>query len=133
MNSIITAIATDNEALLIDRHFGDARKYVLYSVTAENFQYLKTVTNTIDEEETHADPEKAGGITRLLRQEGVNAVVSRQFGPNIKRIRRSFVCIVTDCKTVESTGTTVQQHLPEIAREWACGEERSHLRIKCDS
>ncbi len=89
------AFATDNGKTFMSRHFGDADFYDIYEIDGNKANFIKRIDNTVDEEEeVHADPKKAKGISKLLLNENVNVVVSKIFGPNIKRIKKKFVCIV---------------------------------------
>ena len=90
---LITAFATNNGTTFMDNHFGDANYYDIYKISASNSEFIKRIDNTVDiEEESHADPKKAKGISGLLKSEGIQVVVSKVFGPNIKRIKKNFVC-----------------------------------------
>jgi predicted Fe-Mo cluster-binding NifX family protein len=128
MNKMKIAMATDDGENFIDRHFGDANMYKIYKLRPDEVKYIKTIENTVDEEEKiHADPKKAKGIANLLKEEGVQLVASRAFGPNIKRIRKKFVCIVIGEYNLEKGLDLIQKNFDAIVAEWNKGKARKHL------
>lgn len=128
MNKMKIAMATDNRENFIDRHFGDANMYKIYELRLDKVKYIKTIENTVDEEEKiHADPKKAKGIANLLKEEGVQLVASRAFGPNIKRIRKKFVCIVIGEYNLKKGLDLIQKNFDTIVSEWNKGKDRKHL------
>ncbi len=126
---VIVAFSTNDGETFIDKHSGDARYFDLYKVSKTEIRFLKRVINPPKEEKLHADPEKARGIARLLRNDGVKVLVSKVFGPNIKRIRKNFVCIMMNTPVSKSL-KTIQLNLPVIWKEWEAGEERKVLNFK---
>jgi len=122
------AFATDDGKTLISRHFGDAELYDIYEFNNGQFSFIKRILNTVDEErEVHANPRKARGISSLLLVEKVNVAVSKIFGPNIKRIRKKFVCIIIKKGTIESAIHRITDNMDAIEDEWKKGENRTHL------
>lgn len=64
--------------------------------------YINRLHNkTEDIEDVHADPKKAKSIASLLSAEGDSVVVSKVFGPNIKRIKKFFVCVIIKNDSIE--------------------------------
>ena len=88
---LIIACATDDGQTYIDRHFGDARYYAIYQLEGHTWSFLRKIPNTSKKEEKHADPEKAKSVTAILKDEHVQVVMAKEFGPNIARIKRHFV------------------------------------------
>jgi len=128
VEKIKVAFATDNGRTFMGRHFGDADFYDIYEISGNKANFIKRIDNTVDEEEeVHADPKKAKGISKLLLHENVNVVVSRIFGPNIKRIKKKFVCIVVKDDEIEEGINKVCANIEKIYNEWEKGEERKHL------
>ena len=107
MPIINIAFATDDGKEFIDRHFGDALFYDVYTLCSKNICFVKRIANTTEEEEGHADPKKAKGIAGLLQTEDVSIVVSRIFGPNINRISKKFLCVVAS----EGVITDIKEYL----------------------
>ena len=122
------AFATDNGKTFMSRHFGDADFYDIYEIDGNKANFIKRIDNTVDEEEeVHADPKKAKGISKLLLNENVNVVVSKIFGPNIKRIKKKFVCIVVRDEKIDESMKKICNNINKIYNEWEKGEERKHL------
>jgi len=131
MEKIVTAFASDEGELLIDRHFGDADYYSIYEISPSEAVYVKDVENsTAVEEELHADPRKAKGVTGLLRENGVEVVVSKVFGPNIEKIKKRFVCVVVSVKTVEDSIVMVRKNFDAIVNQWEKGETRDPVDLR---
>ncbi len=133
MKKINVAFATDDGKTFMSRHFGDADFYDIYEIDENNADYLKRINNTTEEEEdVHADPQKAKGIAGLLKNEDVRVVVSKVFGPNIKRIKKKFVCIVMDDDTLDESIGRLCKNIRIVVDEWEKGAERKHLVFRVD-
>ncbi len=125
----IVALATDDGKSFMTRHFGDAKLYLIYKISKSDVQLVEQIENTTDAEEQHADPKKAKGITGLLKKKSVQVVVTKNFGPNIKRIKSVFVCVRIKDETIEEGIKTIQEHLQTIYYEWLLGEKRDFLNL----
>jgi len=124
------AFATDDGKTFMNRHFGDAKYYHIYEIDNENAEFIKKISNTTEEEEdVHADPKKAKGISNLLLEEDVSVVVSKIFGPNIVRIKKKFVCIIIEEKTIENSIDILKSNYLTISKEWESGENRNSLKL----
>jgi len=126
------AFASDNGRTFIERHFGDSDYYYIYKISSSEATFIKKISNTTEEEdeEIHADPKKAKGVTKMLKNENIEVVVSKIFGPNIKRIRKNFVCILMNDEDISDSIKTIQQKYDIIVNEWNKGESRNHLNFK---
>jgi len=130
MQKLKVAFATDDGKTFMDRHFGDAEQYYIYDINNENAEFIKKIDNTTEEEEdVHADPKKAGSIAKLLKQEKVQVVVSKIFGSNIVRIKKKFVCIIIEEKTIENSIDILKSNYLTISKEWESGENRNSLKL----
>ncbi len=128
MQKFKVAFATDNGKTFMGRHFGDAEYYYIYEIDDKNAEFIKKISNTTEEEEdVHADPKKAKGISNLLLEENISVVVSKIFGPNIKRIKKKFVCIVVKDEELDVGIRKVCESIGKIYEEWEKGEDRKHL------
>jgi predicted Fe-Mo cluster-binding NifX family protein len=128
-NGLTLAIATDDEKHLITRHFGDAKSYLIYQMDESGWVFLKKVLNKSEEEKIHADPVKAGSISGILKAEGVQVLVSKAFGPNIKRMIRKFACVLLSDESIETGLESLKRNYPAVLEKWEEGDGRSHLKI----
>ena len=129
MQKLKVAFATDNGKTFMGRHFGDADYYHIYEIDENNSELINIIKNTTEEEDIHADPKKAGSIAKLLKQENVQIVVSKIFGPNIKRIKKKFVCILMKQNSIENGIDVIKTNFLTIAEEWEIGENRKHVSL----
>ena len=132
MEKFISAFATDDGKSFIDRHFGDADFYDIYEISSQEIKLLKRIDNTTeedDDESGHGDPVKAQGVTGMLKKEGVNMAVSRVFGPNLKRIKKKFLCILAGKRSIEESLKILQKRFPSLLDEWNVGEERTFIKL----
>ncbi len=132
MDKLITAFATDDGKSFIDRHFGDADFYDIYEISSLEVKLLKRIDNSTeedDDEDGHGDPVKAQGVTGMLKEEGVQMNVSRVFGPNLKRIKKKFLCILAGQTNIEESIKILQGKFPTLIAEWEVGEERNFIRL----
>lgn len=131
MGKLIAAFATDDGATFVDRHFGDAGQYVIYEIGQDGFSYIRTIYNTTEnEEDTHADPNKARGVAQLLRKYEVQVLVSKKFGANINKMKKKFVCILMNDAQFSASIKRIQQHFDKILAELKKGESRHFLNLK---
>lgn len=130
MEKMKIAFATNNGKTFVDSHFGEADYYDIYAIDEEQADFIKRISNTVDEEEeVHADPKKAKGIANLLLKEKVSIVVSKIFGPNLKRIKKKFVCIIVKEDEIEDGIRKICKNIEKISNEWEKGPERQHLSL----
>ncbi len=130
MENWIVAFSTDNGNHFTDRHSGDAKYFDIYQINPSAISFVKRIENNTGKEERHADPAKAKGISGLLKKEGVQVMISKRFGPNIKRIKSKFVCVMMNDPEIKSSLKTLQQKLETIKTEWEAGEKRGYLNFK---
>ncbi len=130
--AIKMAFATDDGKTFMDRHFGDAEYYDVYEIDKDKSKFIKRIMNTTeeDDENIHADPVKAKSVTSLFKDENIKVVVSKIFGPNIKRIKKKFVCILMNDNSISESIISIQNCMNIIYNEWKKGEERKHLNLK---
>ncbi len=128
------AFATTDGQTMFDGHFGDARFYPVYEIDKNHLNHLKTIENTTqgDEEhdEHHGDPKKAQGIGKLMKQNGVQVLVGKAFGPNIVRMTPQFVIVLVKEPTAEQAARIIQNNFDKIQNLWNEGENRSYLNLK---
>lgn len=98
------ACATDDGKNFISRHFGDAEKYLIYEYDEEKgkFIFLEEVENRPFKEAHDGDPKKASFISSILAPKGVNILMNKAMGPNIVRMRKSFVVVISRINFIEN-------------------------------
>ncbi|MBN2859803.1 MAG: hypothetical protein JXK93_06040 [Sphaerochaetaceae bacterium] len=129
---LTVAVASDDGTSYIDRHFGDATGYSLYSLSESGVKFLGRVSNTTEEDEEddgHGDAEKARGIAEILADRGVQVTVSRVYGPNLKRIRKRFVCVIDQSGTMEQMLERLKGMHSELARQVSNPSARELIRL----
>ena len=126
---LIFAFATDDgRTLKNEDHFGNARYYAIYRISPGKGEFIEQRSNIKveeDEEEIHGDPNKARAVSSVLK--GVNALVSKRFGPNIKRMVKKFVCIIVRTDSIEEALEIIESNMSRITQEYQKGEDRKHL------
>ncbi len=130
MEKIIAAFATDDGNTFMDRHFGDAEQYVVYEIYPDGSHLIKAIGNTTEEEQQHADPNKAKGVTQLFKQDNVQVLVSQKFGGNINRMKKKFLCILMNDKSIQHSIARIQENFEAVCEELDKGEERHFLNLK---
>lgn len=97
------ACGTDNETEFTNGHFGLSKYFLIYDFDLEtkDLRFLKIIENSTPEEEKHGDIKKAKSVSELL--ENVFVLVAFRYGPNIIRIKKRFVPIISREKNIEKT------------------------------
>jgi predicted Fe-Mo cluster-binding NifX family protein len=114
MKSLRVAFATNDGQSFMNDHFGDAKTYMMYEITAHGATEICCVNNS-------------GNIRQLLQQKGVQVVVAKAFGPNILRIKRHFVCVKVDVTRLEDGIAGVRRSFDAIQSLWQQGDAREYL------
>ena len=124
----VCAFATDDGEHFSKTHFGDAGFYLLYAIDHDEIEYIERIDNTSIEVEDHAAREKAKSVSSLLKKKKVQVLVSRIFGPNIKRVKNHFVPVIVKNNKIQEALTIVRKNLDEIELEWKKeSSQRKHL------
>ncbi len=92
-----------NSYVLHDDHFGEGDIFRIYSwdLDRDELKLIEERENTSSEERFHGDPQKAQGISQIL--DDVQVLVGKAFGPNITRMRKRYVPVVTRLNDLEET------------------------------
>ncbi|MCD6414234.1 MAG: hypothetical protein J7L23_01245 [Candidatus Diapherotrites archaeon] len=118
-NTIKIAVGTDDGTHFTDEHFGSARFYLIYELNLDTLELKKVEErkNTSVEERMHGDPNKAQSVSELLKD--IDALVAFAMGPNIIRIKKRFVPVISRDKNVEKSLKLLLDHIDEIKQELA--------------
>jgi predicted Fe-Mo cluster-binding NifX family protein len=97
------ACGTDNETEFTNGHFGSSKYFLIYDFDLEtkDLRLLKRIENSSQEEEKHGDIKKAKSVSELLKN--VFVLVAFRYGPNIIRIKKRFVPIISREKNIDKT------------------------------
>ena len=114
MEKIKIACATDDGVNFSKKHFGSAKKYLIYSLDLENIalDFLKEIINGTPEEKMHGDPEKAKAVSDELKE--MKVLVNSFFGPNIVRMKKKFIPIISREKNIEIALNKIKLNYAEI-------------------
>lgn len=129
--SILVAFAAQNdEQTLTTTHFGSTDLFILYQYDCLGHQRMRVIKNTTQEERYHNDPEKAASVKTLLREHGINVVVAKRFGPNIKRIQKFFVPVIIKSESVDEAIEKLQNNWQAIYKQSTnAPEQRTHILL----
>jgi len=110
------ACGTDNGTEFTNEHFGSSKYFLIYDFDLEtkDLRFLKRMENSTQEEE-HGDIKKAKSVSELL--ENVFVLVAFRYGPNIIRIKKRFVPIISREKNIEEILNKVKLYINEIKSE----------------
>jgi predicted Fe-Mo cluster-binding NifX family protein len=97
------ACGTDNVSEFTTEHFGSSKYFLIYEFDLEtgDLIFLEKVDNSTPEEEKHGDSKKANSVSELLKN--VFIFVAFTYGPNIIRIRKRFIPIISRGKNIKKT------------------------------
>jgi len=97
------ACGTNNGTGFTNEHFGSSKYFLIYEFDLEtkDLRFLERIENSTPEEEKHGDIKKAKSVSELLKN--VFILVAFRYGPNIVRIRKRFIPIISREKNIEKT------------------------------
>ncbi len=120
---MIVAVSTDDGENLTQEHFGDGKFFQIYHVNEGNLKLLKIIKNKTGEEDEHGDIEKARQISQILNE--MDILLGFRFGPNIMRIKRKFLPVVSRNRNIETALRNLRKNIREIERELARDNKRA--------
>ena len=111
------ACGTYNETEFTNGHFGSSKYFLIYdfSLETKDLRFLKRIENSTQEEEKHGDIKKAKSVSELLKN--VFVLVAFRYGPNIIRIKKKFVPIISREKNIEKILNKVKLYSNKIKSE----------------
>jgi len=123
------AFATDDgQNLKNDGHFGNAKYYSIYRISSEKEEFIeqrKNIKIEENEEDIHGDYNKAKAVSSVL--DGINVLINKKFGPNIKRMKEKFVCVIARTESIKETINIVKTNMDKIIEEYKKGKNRKYL------
>ncbi len=115
---MIVACGTDDEKNFTKNHFGDSKFFLIYKVDEKGFELLSKVENNSPEEKHHGDPAKAGFIGKVLKQHKVQGIFAFAMGPNIVRMRKNFLPIISRIEDINEALTLLQKRIKEMEEKF---------------
>ncbi|MFW6190257.1 MAG: NifB/NifX family molybdenum-iron cluster-binding protein [Candidatus Bipolaricaulota bacterium] len=128
----LVACGTKDGERLYSEHFGESPYFQLYKLNSTGYELVEEVENISkkeDEDEHHGDPAKAKSISSLLKTRSVNTLLAHQMGPNIIKVKKNFVPVISREVEIEKAIQLVLDKLHLVEREWRKGDKREHLVI----
>lgn len=113
-NKIRFAFAVNQINNFEAKHFGDADKYLIYEFIENEFVFQSEQINefkSIDETTIHGSKEKGVLIINLLQENGVNVLVSKQFGRNVKRVNKHFIPVIINNDAPVHVLSILEKHM----------------------
>ena len=99
--SLQIALGVNENKEFSNRHYGDSNFFLIYELIEDKFQFKEERINTKFKEEKHGSEKKAQHIASQLPQ--VPILVAKVFGPNIVKMRKKYVPVITRLNSVERT------------------------------
>ncbi len=115
------ALAVNSQGIFRNKHFGDARKFLIYEQKEDKFVLVDTLENpyrVYDEMHGHGSYAKAKLIIDFLKSNNVQVLVAMQFGQNITIINEHFIPIIIYSENVDEVLSVLNKHLHWIDDEW---------------
>jgi len=111
------ACGTDNGIEFTNVHFGSSKYFLIYEFDLEtkDLEFLKRIENSTPEEEKHGDTKKAKSVSELLKN--VFVLAAFRYGPNIIRIKKRFVPIISREKNIRKTLSKIKLLSDKIKSE----------------
>lgn len=112
------ALAVNQAEIFEHKHFGEAEKFLIYKWESSQLDFQDAIYNPLVQTslESHS-PEKAEQLIFLLKELGINVLVSRQFGGNIKKVNAFFIPVQIGTSTPEESLPILKKHMKWIEEE----------------
>ena len=114
------AFAVNHSNILEPKHFGEADKYLIYQYKNEKLvkeQEIENKYKNLDEEVVHGSKKKGQAIISMLKEQNVSALVTMQFGKNIRMVNKHFIPIIINENTPQKVLEILQKHIKWIIDE----------------
>jgi len=115
------AFAVNNENRFVKKHFGDADRYLIYTMETNQMVLLSAEVNKfklLDEKHEHGSERKGIAIIKLLKEKDVNVLVSTQFGKNINLVNKHFIPVIISIESQDELINLLNKHKHWIMDEW---------------
>ena len=115
------AFAVNNENRFAKIHFGDADRYLIYTLEDGKMSLSSEEVNNIkaiDQDLESGSVSKGNAIIKFLRDRDVNVLVSKQFCPNINLLNEHFIPVLITRDQEDEIIDILNKHLHWIQDEW---------------
>lgn len=129
------ALAIDQEGTIKTQHFGAAENFILFEFKEGVVKIIDTIENPhqhgshsnspSDHQAKHGH--KASFLIPFLKEQGVQVLVSNQFGSNIRKVIEHFVVVLSSQKTKEGIFQEIHDQFEVIKKEWMEHSNRHHI------
>lgn len=110
---ITFAFALDKNDLFKATHFGNSDKFAIYTETGKEIVLNEEIVNTFKdfgETQQHGSLKKGNAIISLLKEKGVNVLVSKRFGQNISLINNHFIPVIIREESPDEVLSVIKKH-----------------------
>ena len=131
MDLLIAFGTDDGKNLKGDDHVGMSKYFNVYKFLENKQEFVERRENVKsggDKSMKHGDPKKAKATSSVLKN--VDVLVGRKFGPNLPRLSKKLVCVVTRTDTVHNAIQLIHNNMGRIKEEKNKGEKRKHIVLK---
>lgn len=114
------AFAVNSNNKFVKNHFGDSDKFLIYEADSGKLgihSEEKNIFKDMDETNKHGSKKKGLAIVNLLKNKGVNVLVSMQFGKNIKIVNEHFIPVIIYSDQPKQVVDELNHHLYWISDE----------------
>ncbi|MFO7755141.1 MAG: methyltransferase domain-containing protein [Bacteroidales bacterium] len=114
------AMAVDRDNNFDIKQFCCAHSFKIYEWDNKDFSYVKELINPFrneEENEISSRIKKGHILTRLLKKESVNVIVSSDFGDNIEMAVDNFIPVIVPSDTPAKVITVLTKHMEWIKDE----------------
>ena len=115
------AFAVNNENRFVKIHFGDADRYLIYTLESGSMKLSSEEVNkfkSLNEKHEHGSIRKGNAIIKFLKEKDVNVLVSTQFGKNISLVNKHFIPLKISLEQQDEILDILKKHQHWIMDEW---------------
>lgn len=115
------AFAVNNENKFEKMHFGDADRYLIFTLEDGKMILSSEEINNyklIERDSEHGSIRKGNAIIKFLKEKGVNVLISKQYCRNISLLNEHFIPVIIMRDQQEEILDNLNKHLHWIEDEW---------------
>jgi len=115
------AFAVNDKNRFAERHFGDADRFLIYTLEAGKMVLSSEEINnfkSLDLEQEHGSKRQGNAIIKFLKEKDVNVLVSKKFCNNINMLNECFIPVIISLEQQDEIIDILDKHLHWIKDEW---------------